>query len=54
MGNISVNKKDLRRLNSKLRQIRLGTEKYVLEGLKVFVLNSVSDIKKIPPLTPVI
>ena len=50
MGNISVNKKDLRRLNSKLRQIRLGTEKYVLEGLKVFVLNSVSDIKKDSPI----
>lgn len=50
MGNISVNKQDLRRLNAKLRQIKLGTEKDALESLKWFVLNSVSDIKKDSPI----
>lgn len=50
MGNISVNKQDLRRLNAKLRHIKLGTQKDVLDSLKVFVLNSVADIKKDSPI----
>jgi len=50
MGNISVNKQDLRRLNAKLRHIKLGTQKDVLDSLKVFVLNSVADIKKDSPV----
>lgn len=50
MGNIKVNKQDLRRLNAKLRQIKLGTQKDVLDSLKVFVLNSVADVKKDSPV----
>ena len=50
MGNIKVNKQDLRRLNAKLRQIKLGTQKDTLESLKWFVLNSVADIKKDSPI----
>ena len=50
MGNISVNKNDLRRLNTNLRRIKVGTQKNVTEALKWFVLNSVSEIKKDSPI----
>ena len=50
MGSIKANKSDLRRLNAKLRQIRIGTEKDALDSLKSFVLNSVADIQKESPI----
>jgi hypothetical protein len=47
---MKVNKKDLARLNSKLRRIKIGTEKDVNDVLKYFVLNSRNDIKKDAPV----
>jgi hypothetical protein len=49
-ANIKANKKDLKRLNAKLRKINLGTQKNVTEVLKWFTLDSVNEIKKDAPV----
>lgn len=47
---IKVNKKDLARLNSKLRQIATGSEKDAERALKYFINQSVKDIKMDAPV----
>lgn len=49
-ANIRANKKDLRKLNNKLKRINLGTQKNVTEALKWFTLDSVNEIKKDAPV----
>lgn len=41
---IEVDKKDLARLNAKLREIKIGSEKDASDALKYFVVNSRKDI----------
>ena len=50
MGVIKVNKIDLRRINSKLRQIGIDGEKNATAALKSFALNSSNDIRKDSPI----
>lgn len=47
---INVNKKDLRALNAKLRQIKVGSEKDAEKALNWFLLSAKNDIKRDAPV----
>ena len=50
MNVIRVNKVDLRRINSKLRQIGIDGKKDATAALKSFALNSSNDIRRDSPI----
>lgn len=49
MNGMNVNKADLRRINSKLRQIGVDGEKNATEALKSFSIGAANDIRKDSP-----